>query len=129
MSDLDPAAAALRVILVDDDRPFREMTRALLEADERIEIVAEASNGIHALLLIERIRPAAAVIDLDIPALTGLELIRLIRESWPERRVVVVTGSDDPADEAAALECGAACVLTKDGISAEAIGTALSEGC
>jgi two-component system nitrate/nitrite response regulator NarL len=115
----------LRVLLVDDDRPFRQMTRAVLESDVRFEIVGEASNGIQALLLVERLEPDAVLVDLDIPALTGIELVRLLGESRPEVRVVVVTGSDDPADQAAAIRCGARKVLTKCAASVAAIGDAL----
>jgi two-component system nitrate/nitrite response regulator NarL len=115
----------LRVLIVDDDRPFRQMTRAVLEADDRFEIVGEASNGIQALLLVERLEPDAVLVDLDIPALTGIELVRLVGESRPEVRIVVVTGSDDPSDQAAALRWGARKVLTKCAASVASIGDAL----
>lgn len=125
MTGPSPADRLYRVVLVDDDRPFRAMTRAVLEADGRVEIVGEASNGVQALLLIERVEPDAALVDLDIPAVPGLELIRLLGDAWPALRVVVVTGSEDPADEAAALGSGARRVLTKRAASVATIAEAL----
>ena len=125
--DANPSGV-LRLVLVDDDASFRAMTRAVLEQDERIEIVGEAANGVQALLLIERLQPDAALVDLDIPALAGLELIRLLEESWPAWKVVVVTGSEEPADEAAALGLGATQVISKRTASIETIGRALLDG-
>lgn len=79
MSDATPAAGRLRVILADDERPARHLLGALLRGWTDVELVGEATDGLEAVALIERERPDLALLDLQMPELDGLGVVRLVR--------------------------------------------------
>ena len=70
----------LRVLLADDERPARSFLRNLLEAFEDVEVIAEAQSGTEALELIEKTKPDLALLDLQMPELTGLEVVKMLRK-------------------------------------------------
>jgi two-component system, LytTR family, response regulator len=89
----------LRIVIADDERPAREVLRGLLAEIEGVEIVGEAADGPEALTLIETRRPDLALLDLQMPELDGLSVVRLIRKtSMP--LVAFVTAYDEYAVQA-----------------------------
>jgi CheY-like chemotaxis protein len=78
------------IMLVDDEAPIRSLLRMAFEA-KGFE-VHEAENGIAALKLIETIEPHAAVIDLVMPGMEGIETIRRLRAVKPALRIVALSG-------------------------------------
>ena len=64
-----------RILIVDDDARFRALARTLLEA-AGYAIVAEAADGAHALTAADRVRPDAALVDVQLPDIDGLALAR-----------------------------------------------------
>ncbi|HEX6789471.1 MAG TPA: response regulator transcription factor [Gaiellaceae bacterium] len=103
----------IRVLLVDDEPMFLEALRALLEHDERIDVVATADSGEEAVELARDRRPDVALIDLAMPGLDGFELTR---ELVPATRVVAVSGLSSPRDAERALDAGASGFLLKGGL-------------
>jgi DNA-binding LytR/AlgR family response regulator len=71
----------LRVVIADDERPARSFLAAMLRNFEDVEIVGEASNGAEAVEMIEREKPDLALLDLQMPELDGLRVVRLLRKS------------------------------------------------
>jgi two-component system LytT family response regulator len=71
----------LRVVIADDERPARSFLAAMLRNFEDVEIVGEASNGAEAVEIIEREKPDLALLDLQMPELDGLGVVRLLRKS------------------------------------------------
>ena len=69
----------LRVIIADDERPARSFLATTLRAFEDITLIGEASNGAEAIELIEREAPDLALLDLQMPEIDGLEVVRLVR--------------------------------------------------
>lgn len=86
----------LRVIIADDERPARSFLAAMLRSHEEIVVVGEAADGAAAVQLIERERPDIAFLDLQMPELDGLEVVRLLRRDATPL-VIFVTAHDQYA--------------------------------
>lgn len=92
-------ASELRVLIADDERPARRYLAGLLQACEGVELVGEAASGSEAVALIEQLRPQLALLDLQMPEVGGLDVVRRL----PADRlplVAFVTAFDDRAIEA-----------------------------
>ena len=72
--------ARLRVVIADDERPARSFLAALLRAFDDVVVVAEASSGKEALAAIERERPDLALLDLQMPELDGIGVVRMLKK-------------------------------------------------
>lgn len=89
---------ALKVMLVDDHEVVRQGLRALLDAEEDIEVVAEADNGPSAVSLASAHQPDVVVMDVRMPGGSGVEACRAIRDERPDAQVIMLTSfSDDEA--------------------------------
>ncbi|HEY0972357.1 MAG TPA: response regulator [Gemmatimonadales bacterium] len=75
----DGVGGRLRVVLADDERPARHLLGAMLRGWEDVEVVGEAADGVEAVALIERERPDLALLDLQMPELDGLGVVRVLR--------------------------------------------------
>jgi DNA-binding NarL/FixJ family response regulator len=95
------------VLLADDHVLVRQGIRQFLEEAEDIEVVAEAGDGAEALRLIESHRPDVAVLDIQMPKVTGVEATRRINEHFADVRVLVLTAYDDDPYVFAVLQAGA----------------------
>jgi two-component system, LytTR family, response regulator len=71
----------LRVVIADDERPARSFLAALLRSFEEVNLIGEAENGTEAIELIERERPDLALLDLQMPEIDGLGVVRLLKKS------------------------------------------------
>jgi two-component system, LytTR family, response regulator len=86
----------LRIVIADDERPARSYLAAMLRSFEDVIIVGEAENGTEAITVIEQERPDLALLDLQMPELDGIEVVRLLKK---ERRPLIafVTAYDEYA--------------------------------
>ena len=114
-------ADAIRVILADDHQMVRQGIRQFLAEAQGIEVVAEASNGVEALRLIEAHRPDVAILDIRMPEMTGVEATRHIKERFPQVRVLILTAYDDDPYVFALLQAGAQGYVLKTGSSDELV--------
>jgi two-component system NarL family response regulator len=103
----------LRVMLVDDHAQVRAAVRQALSAPD-IEVVGEASSGDEALLMAPQLNPDVLLLDLRMPDMDGLQLLRELVPRLPGTRIVMLTVSEDRRDVFEAMRCGAAGYLTKD---------------
>ena len=104
----------MRVLIVDDDPLFRLGVAAALAGDDQLEfILSEAGDGEAALALIASEDPAVVLLDLNMPRLDGHAVARLVKERWPQVRVIVLTGSDSPEDRRRAEQAGVDAFLEK----------------
>jgi two-component system, NarL family, nitrate/nitrite response regulator NarL len=122
---VDPNPAPVRVLIVDDEPPFVEMIVALLEDDERIAVVGTARNGKEAVDLTDRLAPDVVLMDISMPILDGIEATRRIRAGDPDACVLMLTGSDNPAEVDRSRQAGAAGYLTKDRVGSQLVETIL----
>ncbi len=98
---------SIRVILADDHAVVRKGIREFLETDERLNVVAEASNGDEALKLIRELRPDVAVLDIQMPGQSGIDVTRAVRTARLSIGVLLLTAFDDEPYIRAALQAGA----------------------
>jgi NarL family two-component system response regulator LiaR len=104
----------IRILLADDHALVRQGTRELLEQQEDLEVVAEASDGKEAVQLALREDPDVVIIDFSMPRLNGIEATRQIKAVAPNIAVLVLTAYDSEQYVFAFLEAGAAGYLLKD---------------
>lgn len=89
----------MRVVIADDERPARAFLASMLAANPDVEIVGEASTGTEAVEVIEQVRPDLALLDLQMPELDGLGVVRMVRkDALP--LVAFVTAYDEYAVQA-----------------------------
>jgi DNA-binding NarL/FixJ family response regulator len=111
----------IRILLADDQALIRSGIRALLEAEDDIEVVAEAADGKQAVALATQHRPDIALVDIQMPAVDGIEATRQIvtDERLAEVRVVILTNFGLDEYIFRALRAGASGFLLKDTQPAE----------
>jgi DNA-binding NarL/FixJ family response regulator len=102
-----------RILVVDDHAVVREGLRALLAAEEDMEVVGEAQDGREGVALALQTRPEVVVMDLSMPVLNGLEATRRILKSLPKTRVLVLSSYQDAESVEKLIQSGAAGYLTK----------------
>lgn len=104
----------ITVCLVDDQTLVRQGIRSLLALTEEISVIAEASDGEEALRVIAEHRPDVVLLDLQMPKLDGLGVLRALRQQAQAPPVLILTTFDDDALVLEGLRCGAKGYLLKD---------------
>lgn len=99
--------AAIRVIVVDDHEAIRTGLHVIVASMPGWEICGEAENGRNAVDLVERLKPAIVVMDMNLPELNGLEATRQIRKRCPETEVLAFTGLEEERLVRQLFEAGA----------------------
>jgi two-component system, NarL family, response regulator LiaR len=104
----------IRILLADDHNVLRQGIAQVLEAQTDMTVVAEAQNGWEALLLARKHRPGIALLDINMPAIDGVEAARTISTELPETKVIILTmyRRDDYVFEA--IKAGASGYLLKE---------------
>ncbi|MFE1242570.1 response regulator [Fictibacillus sp. NPDC058756] len=103
----------IKVLLVDDHEMVRIGVSAYLSAQPDIEVTAEAENGKIAVEKAIEMKPDIILMDLVMDEMDGIEATRLITQSWPEARIIVVTSFLDDEKVYPALEAGASSYMLK----------------
>jgi DNA-binding NarL/FixJ family response regulator len=96
-----------KVIIVDDHSMVREGLKQLLGIDGDIEVLAEASNGLECLQLMERFSPDIVFMDVKMPGISGIETTRLLCQKYPKVKVIMLTIYDDNQFVTEAIQAGA----------------------
>jgi len=110
-----------RILLAEDHKVVREGTRRLLESQADFEVVGEASDGIEAVELARKLKPAIIIMDVSMPRLNGIEATKQVKALYPNTAILVLTGYDDDEYVFALLEAGAAGYLLKESSGDELI--------
>jgi DNA-binding NarL/FixJ family response regulator len=113
----------IRVLTVDDHQLLREGIAAVIESQEDMTLVAQASNGREAVESFRRLRPDVTLMDLRMPDMSGIEAITAIRSEFRDARIVVLTTYAGDAQAAAALKAGAVGYLLKSLVRKELLET------
>lgn len=108
----------LRVLVVDDHPIVREGVRRILEAAPDMQVVGEASDAASALALAARLLPDAAVVDVGLPDMSGLELVRLLKAQRADLTIVMLSMYDDAEYARESRAAGASAYVVKDSAAA-----------
>ena len=106
------------MLLVDDHALLRTGVANIINQEPDLRVVAEAGNGVEAIAAYERHQPDVTLLDLRMPVMEGVEVVRRIRERDPRARVIVLTTYDTDDEISRALKAGAKAYVLKD-ISAD----------
>lgn len=81
----------INILIADDHTILRQGLRPILESEGEFRVIGEASTGLETLAKIERLRPDVVLLDLKMPSLGGLEVLRKVQQSFPRTQVVILT--------------------------------------
>ena len=104
----------IRVVIVDDHPGVRAGIKYLLVNAKDIDVVGEGANGVEALQLASTKKPDVMLLDVELPLLRGDQVVRLIRGTHPDVRVLAVSSHSDRQYIQGMMENGAAGYITKD---------------
>ncbi len=104
---------AIRIILAEDHTLMREGTRRILEQYPDLRVIGEAQDGEQALEMIKRLKPDVAILDIRMPKLNGIEVVRRMKDCCPDTKSLMLTAYEDDDYILALMEAGAAGYLLK----------------
>jgi DNA-binding NarL/FixJ family response regulator len=114
-----PVTTQIKILMVDDHPLLREGIAAVIQIEKDMAIVGEASNGREAVEMFRRLRPDITLMDVQMPGLSGIDAIAIIRQEYPRARIIVVTTYEGDVLARRALKAGAAGYLLKNMIRME----------
>jgi len=102
------------IVLIDDHPLLRKGVKQLIELDDDLSVVGEASNAIEGVKISKETEPDLILLDLNMPDINGIETLKMLRDEDVSSRIIVFTVSDNEEDVVAALKAGADGYLLKD---------------
>src|SRR3990172_8190335 len=111
----------IRLLLADDHHIVRAGVRQLLESASDLQVIAEAGDGEEAQALIQKHKPDVAVLAIQMPKASGVEVTRWVRSHLPEVGVLILTAYDDDPYVMAVLQAGANGYVLKTGQADELV--------
>lgn len=84
-----------RVLIVDDSPNIRDRIALLLSESPQIQVVGEASSGFEAIEAVQRLRPDAVVLDINLPDRSGITLLKIFKAFRPRMIVIMMSNQDD----------------------------------
>jgi DNA-binding NarL/FixJ family response regulator len=114
------------VVIADDHDVVRRGIRGMVESDGSCKVVAEAADGLAATQAVEKFKPGILFLDLNMPRLHGLEVLKQARSSSPRTKVIILSMHNDEPYVIEALRAGASAYLLK-GSESQEIAIALKE--
>ncbi|HBV05910.1 MAG TPA: DNA-binding response regulator, partial [Gemmatimonadetes bacterium] len=110
---------SLRVVIADDHSVVRQGIRGVLEEINELDVIGEVGDGVGALSMVSDLSPDVVVLDVNMPAMSGLEVTMALREEGSPVRVLILSMHDDPEYVLQAVRAGADGYVLKDVSPAE----------
>jgi two-component system nitrate/nitrite response regulator NarL len=105
---------AIRILIADDHTIFRDGLRTLLDAEKEFAVVGEAGDGQEVLGLLEQLKPDILLLDMSMPKVDGMEVLRSLSESQSAVRTIVLSGTVEGEEISRAFQLGARGLVLKD---------------
>ncbi len=112
---------AIRILIADDHGVLRAGLRSLLNAEADLEVVGEAGDGQEALRQVAALQPEVLLLDINMPGLSGIEVLAVVRRDYPAVAVLVLTVHEDETLLQEAIRVGAAGYIIKRAVESELI--------
>ena len=109
-----PAQKRIRIVIADDHHLVREGLRRLLEHQAEFTVIGEAADGLEALQQVRELKPDVLLLDLAMPRMNGLEVLRELGDAAEQVRTVLLTAAIEPEETLDALRSGARGVVLKE---------------
>jgi len=107
-------SAKIRILVADDHPVFRYGLRTLLESEPKFTVIGEAADGSEVAKLTSALKPDVLMLDLAMPRLTGMEVLRELASTQGQVRTIVLTAAIEKEQLVEALQLGARAILLKD---------------
>jgi DNA-binding NarL/FixJ family response regulator len=111
----------ITIVLAEDHVIVREGVRVLLDSEPEFQVVGEASDGLEAVRVVERLRPQILVLDMTMPSLNGLEVVRQISHRVPDTRCLYLSIHADEGYVVQGLRAGARGYVLKSAHASELV--------
>lgn len=109
------------IVLADDHHIVRQGLRALLEVENDLQVIGEAGDGLEAVRNVETLNPSVLVLDLMMPGLNGLDVLKQIKRRAPQTHIVILSMYANEAYVFEAFSNGASAYVLKDSSSADLV--------
>lgn len=114
MSEFTETEATIRILIVDDQRLFRQSLQLLLEQDPEIVVVGETGDGQEGVVLATEMNPDMVLLDVGLPGLPGPQVAQLIHERASQIKILMLSVHDDDERIRESLAAGAVGYILKD---------------
>lgn len=118
---MDTMTKPIRVLIVDDQPPFREAARMVVEITDGFEVAAEAVTGEESLELVDELAPDLVLMDINLPGIDGIEATQRITRDHPDVTVLVLSTYEAEEYEPRALAAGAAGFIGKSDLTPDVL--------
>jgi DNA-binding NarL/FixJ family response regulator len=122
-TELEATNSTITILIVDDHAIVREGLRAMLESQENLNVIGEASNGLSAIQLVDELEPRVVLMDISMPIMDGLEATAKIKAQHPTVTVIILTMYRTESHVLQAIRAGASGYLLKDSPRTEVLET------
>ena len=119
--DLTPGTRRVRILVVEDNEPFRGFIASMLRQQPNLHIIGEEHDGLRAVQRAQELQPDLILLDIGLPGLNGLQVARKIREVVPSARIVFLTQESAPEVVEEAFALGAEGYLIKTHAGSELV--------
>lgn len=116
---MDAPPVTIKILLADDHPILREGLKAILESKPGLEVIGEAENGREAVREVARLHPDVVIMDIAMPEINGIEAVRMIRESGPDPRIIMLSMHAHTEYIFRSLQAGADGYVIKESAPAE----------
>ena len=111
----------IKVMIVDDHNLVREGLKAVFDQGDEVDVVGEAGSGEEAIEMVDKIKPDVILMDISMPGMNGIKATKIIRDSHPDAKIVILTMLDQEGYVYEAVKAGATGYMLKSTSSDELV--------